>query len=115
MTIKRADLNKVDLSDVATGETIEPAHPGEILREDFLVPLNMSANALAVALHVPAPRINDIVRCRRTISPNTALRLTRHFGTTPEFWTNLQATYDLRVAQAAAGEAIAREIAPLAA
>lgn len=115
MTIKREDLNKVDFSDVATGEAIEPIHPGEILREDFLDPLNMSAHALAMALHVPAPRINDIVRCRRAISADTALRLARFFGTTPEFWANLQAAYDLRIAWAAAGDAIAREIQPLAA
>ncbi|WP_231401693.1 MULTISPECIES: HigA family addiction module antitoxin [Cupriavidus] len=115
MTIKRENLKKVDFSDIATGENIEPVHPGEILREDFLVPNNMTAHALAMALHVPAPRINDIVRCRRAISPETALRLARYFGTTPEFWASLQAAYDLRVALAASGEAIAREVVPLAA
>ena len=63
---------------------MRPIHPGEILREEYLVPLGMSAHALAIALRVPAPRINDIVRERRGITPDTALRLARYFGTTPE-------------------------------
>ena len=59
---------------------MRPIHPGEVLREDYLEPLNMSANALAVALRIPAPRINDVVRERRSVSPDTALRLSRFFG-----------------------------------
>jgi addiction module HigA family antidote len=78
---------------------MRPIHPGEILREEFLVPLGMSAHALALELRVPAPRINDIVRERRAVTPDTALRLSRYFGTTPEFWLNLQTAYDLKVAQ----------------
>ena len=74
---------------------MRPIHPGEILREEFLVPLNMSAHALALELKVAAPRINDIVRERRSVTPNTALRLARYFGTTPDFWLNLQTAYDL--------------------
>lgn len=83
-------------------------HPGEILREEFLVPLNLSANALAIALGVPAPRINDVVRERRGISADTALRLARYFGTSAEFWMGLQADYDLRTAEGLAGDMLAR-------
>jgi addiction module HigA family antidote len=78
---------------------MRPIHPGEILREEFLAPLGMTAHALALELKVPAPRINDIVRERRAVTPDTALRLARYFGTTPEFWLNLQTAYDLKVAQ----------------
>ena len=90
-------------------------HPGEILREDYLHELGMSANALAKALKVPAPRVNDVLRGRRGISADTALRLARYFDTTPQFWLNLQTAYDLRVAEAAAGRRIAREVARKAA
>jgi addiction module HigA family antidote len=88
---------------------MRPVHPGEILREDFLAELGMSANALAKALHVPAPRVNDIVRERRGVTADTALRLARYFGSTPQFWLNLQSAYDLRRAEIAAGRRIARE------
>ncbi len=94
---------------------MRPIHPGEVLREEFLIPHGMSANALAQALRVPAPRINDIVRERRAVTPDTALRLARFFGTTPEFWLNLQASYDLKIAVQEAGTRIKREIAPLTA
>lgn len=89
---------------------MRPVHPGEVLREDFLVELGMSANALAKALNVPAPRINDIVRERRGVSADTALRLARYFDSSPQFWLNLQAAYDLRVAEIAAGKKIEREV-----
>ena len=74
---------------------MRPIHPGQILREDYLGPLNMSANALAVALRIPTPRINDVVRERRSVSPDTALRLSRFFGGDPQSWLNLQTAYDL--------------------
>ena len=93
---------------------MRPVHPGEVLREDFLVPLQMSANALAKALSVPAPRINDIVRERRGVSADTAMRLARYFGGDARSWLNLQAAYDLRVAEIANGKRIEREIAPAA-
>ena len=72
-------------------------HPGEVLREEFLSPMGLSANALAIALQVPAPRINDVVREKRGISADTALRLARYFGTSAEFWMGLQADYDLKI------------------
>ena len=89
---------------------LRPIHPGEILREEFLEPLAMSANALSLALHVPAPRINDIVRERRAISTDTAMRLARYFGTTPQFWLNLQTAFDLKQTEAKVGEQILREV-----
>ena len=89
---------------------MRPIHPGEILREEFLVPLEMSANALALELKVPAPRINDIVRERRAVTPDTALRLSCYFGTTPQFWLNLQAAYDLKVTELKNGSKIRREV-----
>jgi addiction module HigA family antidote len=93
---------------------MRPIHPGEILREEFLAPLDMSANALAMRLHVPAPRINDIVRERRSITPDTALRLARCFDTTAQFWLNLQSSYDLKLAEIEGGRKIAEEVRPLA-
>ena len=70
-------------------------HPGEILREEFLKPMDMSAYELAKRLHVPAPRVNDIILERRGISADTAVRLSRFFGTTEQFWLNLQAAYEI--------------------
>jgi len=90
-------------------------HPGEILREEYLVPMGLSASALAIALLVPAPRVNDIVRERRGISPDTALRLARFFGTSAQFWLNLQSGYDLKIATAASGERVMQEVRPHAA
>lgn len=89
---------------------MRPIHPGEILREEFIIPLGMSAHALALELRVPAPRINDIVRERRAVTPDTALRLARYFGTTPQFWMNLQISYDLKFAEIKNGPKIAAEV-----
>ena len=93
---------------------MRPVHPGEVLREDFLRPVGMTANALAKALHVPAPRINDIVRERRGVSADTAMRLARYFGGDARSWLNLQAIYDLRLAEIANARKIEREIMPIA-
>ena len=112
MTIRIEDLDKLDFSDVTTGGILPPIHPGEILREEFLIPLAITANALALALKVPASRINDIVLERRAITPDTALRLARYFGTTADFWLNLQTAYDLRVAKQQRLPAIEREVFP---
>ena len=89
---------------------MRPIHPGEILREEFLGPLEMSANALSLELKVAAPRVNDIVRERRAITPDTALRLACYFGTTAQFWLNLQPAYDLKVAELKVGNRIRREV-----
>lgn len=94
---------------------MQPVHPGEILREDYLVPLGMTATALAKALNVPPPRINEIVRERRAVTADTAMRLARYFGGDARSWLNLQAAYDLRVAEIQNAKRIKREIAPAAA
>ncbi len=89
------------------------SHPGEILREEYLAPLDMSANALARHLGVDTPRINDIVRERRAVTPDTALRLGVFFNTGPGFWMNLQLAHDLSKAQLEVGKEIRRSIRPL--
>jgi addiction module HigA family antidote len=91
-----------------------PIHPGEFLREDFLVPLGLSANALAIALRVPVTRISEIVRERRGITADTALRLAKYFGTTPDFWMKMQMSYDLAIASRESKKQIDVEIAPAA-
>ena len=93
---------------------MRPIHPGEILREDYLKPLQMSANALSKALHVPAGRVNDIVLERRGVTPDTALRLARYFGGDAQSWLNLQQAYDLKVTQKQKAKQIEAEIEPLA-
>ena len=87
-------------------------HPGEVLREEFMAPLGLSANALAAALRVPSTRIGEILRTDkpRAVTADTALRLARYFGTSPEFWLNLQSAYDLSRALAERGPAIARDV-----
>jgi antitoxin HigA-1 len=89
-----------------------PIHPGEFLREDFLVPLGLSANALALALRVPVTRITEILRERRGITADTALRLARYFGTTPDFWMKMQMSYDLALASRISIARIELEIFP---
>ena len=80
-------------------KALKPVHPGEVLREEFLKPLGLSMNALALDLHVPGTRIAEVVHERRAITPDTALRLARYFNTTPEFWMNLQVTFNLETAK----------------
>lgn len=92
---------------------IKPPHPGETIKEDYLVPLGMSVNRLAKALGIGAARLNEIVRGKRGITADTALRLARCFGTSAEFWLNLQSLYDLRIAQHEAGARIERQVKPL--
>lgn len=97
---------------MSTRHGMRPVHPGEILLEEFMKPLGLSANALAKALAVPAPRVNDIVRERRGVSADTALRLARYFGGDARSWLNLQTAHDLRVAEIKSGRRIAMEIKP---
>lgn len=92
---------------------MRPIHPGEILREEFMVPMGLSASALAIALRVPAPRINDVVRERRAVSADTALRLARYFGTSAEFWLGLQSDYDMKIALTENGERIKLDVSPM--
>jgi addiction module HigA family antidote len=77
---------------------LAPVHPGEILKEEFLVPLGMTNNELAMSIRVPASRIDQIVKGRRSITADTALRLAQYFGNSTQFWMNLQSQYDLRLA-----------------
>jgi addiction module HigA family antidote len=91
---------------------LPPIHPGEILREDFLLPLGLSMNRLALDLRVPVTRIAEIVRERRGITPDTALRLARYFNTSARFWLNLQTAYDLEVAEDDLALTIDREVFP---
>jgi len=91
----------------------DPIHPGEILREEFMKPLGLSMNKLAMELRVPVTRIADIVAERRGITASTALRLGRYFGTTAEMWINLQAKFDLRRAEQAELEKVEHDIQPI--
>ena len=117
MTIEREDVDrrKVDFSDVASGRRLPPVHPGEVLRDEFLTPMGLSVYRLSREIKVSRPRLNDIVLGRRAITTDTALRLGRYFGMTPEFWINLQTRYDLDVAERTLRRRIEREVAPRAA
>ena len=99
----------------APANGMRPVHPGEILREDYLKPLGLSANALAQALKVPTSRINDIVLERRGITVDTALRLVRYFGGDVQSWMNLQTAYEIKVAGKELTKKIEEEVRPLAA
>lgn len=92
---------------------LKPIHPGEILREDFMGPLHLNANKLALALHVPAPTVYDIVKEERGISPEMALRLACVFGNTPGFWLNLQSEFDLRVVRNEKEAKVKSEVRPI--
>lgn len=95
-------------------ERLSNIHPGEILLEEFLKPLGLSQNRLARELHVPPRRINEIVLGKRAVTPDTALRLARYFGTSERFWLGLQMDYDLEEVHRAAGARIEHEVQPLA-
>jgi antitoxin HigA-1 len=95
-----------------SNEKLPPIHPGEILKEEFMVPLKLSANQLALSLHVPTGRITQIVNGQRSITAETALRLSRYFGNTPDFWMGLQLQYDLEVAQDTSRQLIMEQVRP---
>lgn len=94
-------------------EKLKPVHPGEILLEEFLKPLKLSQNRLAIEIGVDARRINEIVLRDRSITADTALRLARYFGVSPQFWLGLQADYDLDVATDKLGDRLVREVRPM--
>lgn len=110
MPISVSKLTTIDFSDVTTGKQLQPVSPGDILLHDFMEPLGLSANALATALHVPANRITGILAATRGVTADTALRLAQYFGTTPQFWMNLQSNYALRLAESEVGSRIREEI-----
>jgi antitoxin HigA-1 len=89
---------------------LSPIHPGEVLAEEFMAPRGLTANQLALDLHVPANRLSEVIRGRRSISADTALRLARYFCTTPALWLNLQSSYDLECAKNDVGAKIEREV-----
>ena len=93
---------------------LKPVHPGEILREEFMAPLGLSMNKVAMALRVPVTRIADIVNQRRGITADSALRFARYFRNSPAFWMNLQTRYDLEVAQDEIARQVERDVQPLA-
>lgn len=97
------------------GKRIPPIHPGEILLEEFLKPMDLSQNRLAMDIHVPARRINEIVHGKRRITADTALRLGRFFGNSPQFWLGLQMDYDLDVAEDSLKSRLDKEVHPYAA
>jgi len=108
----RSKLSITTEPELEDGSLMPALHPGEMLREEFMKPLGLSANALAIALRVPVTRISEIVRERRGITADTALRLARYFNMTPEFWMRLQMDYDLESAAVAEEAAIREEIRP---
>jgi antitoxin HigA-1 len=97
----------------ASHNGLRHVHPGEILREDYLIPLGLSANALSQALHVPTSRINDITLERRGVTVDTAMRLVRYFGGDVQSWMNLQTTYEIKMAEKENAKRIAREVIPM--
>jgi addiction module HigA family antidote len=99
--IRREDLPHLDFSRDATGERLPPVTPGEVLREDFLVPLGLSGRALAMELGIPANRVTEIIAGRRAVTAETALMLAARFGTSAEFWLGLQMAFDLERARQA--------------
>ena len=114
MTIKREDIDRriVEFSDIGSGRRLPPVHPGEILRDEFLIPMGISVYELANAIKVLRSRANDIVLKRRAVTTDTAMRLGRYFGMSPEFWINLQTRYDLDLADRTVRRKIEREVAP---
>lgn len=96
------------------GEKLKPINPGEVLLEEFLKPMNLSQNRVALAMGVPPRRINEIVLGKRSITADTALRLGRYFGMSPQFWLGLQMDYDLDVAEDASAQRLEREVRPYA-
>jgi addiction module HigA family antidote len=94
-------------------DKIPPVHPGEVLHEDYLVPKGISQNQLALSMRVPSNRISEIVQGKRAITAETALRLARAIGTSPDFWLNLQMQYDLRIAEESLADVLEREVIPI--
>jgi antitoxin HigA-1 len=112
ITVEDVERGAIDFSDIATGKLLPPIHPGEVLAEEFMAPLGLSAYALAKALNVPRNRITAITNGQRAITAETALRLARYFGTGARMWLNMQAHYDLEVANRSVGSEIEREVQP---
>lgn len=113
MPTRSRSLTTTSRRDVPAGATLAPVHPGEVLLEEFLVPLGLSQYRVARDTSVPPRRINEIVHGTRAVTADTALRLARYFGTSERFWLNLQARYDLEVEKARLGDRLLREVTVL--
>jgi addiction module HigA family antidote len=103
MTIKRQDLDSIDFGGEVTGDRLDHVTAGDVLRREFMEPLGLSARALAREIEVPVTRITEILKAQRSVTAETALRLGRRFGTSPEFWLGLQTAHDLEIAREALG------------
>ena len=117
MTIRRdsIDTGQIDFSDEPGAQRLTPVHPGDVLKHDYLEPMGLSVYGLAAKLCLPRSRLNDIVLKRRAVTAETALRLARYLGTTPDFWMGLQSAHDLEVTRLALGDSILSEVCPRAA
>src|ERR1017187_607895 len=117
MLIAKVERTEINMATTrpATGSRMKRAttHPGVILREEFLIPMGLSANHLALRTRMPATRVGEILHERRGVTTDTALRLARYFGTSAEFWLNLQAAHDLSKARLELGKTIERDVEPL--
>lgn len=107
MAISRVELDNLNFDDVSDGTRLAPIHPGDILLHDFMEPMGVTQHRLAVTIGVPPRRINEIVHNKRAITADTALRLARFFGTTPEFWAALQSAFDVEAAREKIAKALA--------
>ena len=114
MSIRREHLSKLDFSDVATGRRLAPVHPGTVLLRDFIEPMELTRYKVAKAIKVPQRRIDEVCSGKRAITADTALRLARLFGTDAQTWMNLQAQYDLELAERETAKRIEREVTPIA-
>jgi antitoxin HigA-1 len=114
MSIRRENLSKLDFSDVATGRRLAPVHPGTVLLRDFIQPMELTRYKVAKAIKVSQRRIDEICSGKRSITADTALRPARLFGTDAQTWMNLQAQYDLELAERETATRIKREVTPLA-
>jgi len=115
MSIQREELNTMQWGDVSTGERLAPVHPGEILLHDFIEPMGLTRYKVAKFTSVPQRRIDEICTGKRAVTADTAMRLGRLFGMPAQTWMNLQAQYDLEVAENELGDKIDHEVMPLAA
>lgn len=113
MTIKRSELGAVKYGSLLTGRRLAGVHPGEVLMKDFIEPLGLTRYRVAKEIRVPQRRIDEICSGKRAMTADTALRLGRLFGVEPQLWMNLQAQYDLEVAERDVGSQVHKEIQPL--
>ena len=113
MTIKREELRNLDLTAITTGRRLAPVHPGEVLLKEFIGPMKLTRYKVAKGTGVPQRRIDEICSGSRGMTADTALRLARFFGVEAQFWMNLQARYDLEVAERESRKRIEREVTPL--